>query len=117
MRGRAERRGESALSHRGPLLRRLSIPPPTPPRSGWRDRRPGSPLTFAANGISLWLTKLANAEDDVTEYLDRAGNTLAYEVTGQGPLVVLAHGIGGSRHSYRILVPALAGAGYRVASG
>jgi pimeloyl-ACP methyl ester carboxylesterase len=55
-------------------------------------------------------------EDTVTEYLDIAGNTLAYDVTGQGPLVVLAHGIGDSRHSYRFLVPALAAAGYRVAN-
>jgi pimeloyl-ACP methyl ester carboxylesterase len=37
-------------------------------------------------------------------------------VTGQGPLVVLAHGIGDSRHSYRFLAPALAAAGYRVAN-
>jgi pimeloyl-ACP methyl ester carboxylesterase len=52
----------------------------------------------------------------VTEHLDIAGNTLAYDVTGQGPLVVLAHGIGDSRHSYRFLAPALAAAGYRVAN-
>ncbi|WP_410810889.1 alpha/beta fold hydrolase [Micromonospora sp. 067-2] len=52
----------------------------------------------------------------MTEYLTIAGNTLAYDVTGQGPLVVLAHGIGDSRHSYRFLVPALAAAGYRVAN-
>jgi pimeloyl-ACP methyl ester carboxylesterase len=52
----------------------------------------------------------------MTEYLDIAGNTLAYDVTGQGPLVVLAHGIGDSRHSYRFLAPALAAAGYRVAN-
>jgi len=52
----------------------------------------------------------------VTEYLSVAGNTLAYEVSGQGPLVVLAHGIGDSRHSYRFLAPALAAAGYRVAA-
>jgi len=52
----------------------------------------------------------------MTEYLDIAGNTLAYDVTGQGPLVVLAHGIGDSRHSYRFLAPALADAGYRVAN-
>jgi pimeloyl-ACP methyl ester carboxylesterase len=52
----------------------------------------------------------------MTEHLDIAGNTLAYDVTGQGPLVVLAHGIGDSRHSYRFLAPALAAAGYRVAS-
>ncbi|UQU62680.1 alpha/beta hydrolase [Couchioplanes caeruleus] len=52
----------------------------------------------------------------MTEYLDIAGNTIAYDVTGEGPLVVLAHGIGDSRHSYRFLAPALAGAGYRVAN-
>ncbi|WP_326952377.1 alpha/beta fold hydrolase [Amycolatopsis sp. NBC_01286] len=52
----------------------------------------------------------------MTEYLDIAGNTLAYDVTGQGPLVVLAHGIGDSRHSYRFLAPALAAQGYRVAN-
>ncbi|MEH1164996.1 alpha/beta hydrolase [Micromonospora sp. CPCC 205539] len=52
----------------------------------------------------------------MTEYLSRAGNTLAYDVTGQGPLVVLAHGMGDSRHSYRFLAPALAAAGYRVAN-
>ena len=52
----------------------------------------------------------------MTEYLDIAGNTLAYDVTGQGPLVVLAHGIGDSRHSYRFLAPALADVGYRVAN-
>jgi pimeloyl-ACP methyl ester carboxylesterase len=52
----------------------------------------------------------------VTEYLSIAGNTIAYDVTGQGPLVVLAHGIGDSRHSYRFLAPALAAQGYRVAN-
>ena len=30
----------------------------------------------------------------MTEYLTIAGNTIAYDVTGEGPLVVLAHGIG-----------------------
>jgi pimeloyl-ACP methyl ester carboxylesterase len=43
-------------------------------------------------------------------------NTLAYDLTGDGPLVVLAHGIGDSRHSYRFLAPALVEAGYRVAN-
>jgi len=52
----------------------------------------------------------------MTEHLDIAGNTLAYDVTGEGPLVVLAHGIGDSRHSYRFLAPKLAAAGYRVAN-
>ncbi|MEH0927330.1 alpha/beta fold hydrolase [Micromonospora sp. CPCC 205558] len=50
------------------------------------------------------------------EYLGIAGNTIAYEVIGQGPLVVLAHGMGDSRHSYRFVAPALAAAGYRVAN-
>lgn len=50
------------------------------------------------------------------EYLDIAGNTIAYDVTGEGPLVVLAHGMGDSRHSYRFVAPALAAAGYRVAN-
>jgi len=52
----------------------------------------------------------------VIEYLSIGENTLAYDVTGEGPLVVLAHGIGDSRHSYRFLAPALAAAGYRVAN-
>ncbi|KOV82114.1 alpha/beta fold hydrolase [Nocardia sp. NRRL S-836] len=52
----------------------------------------------------------------MTEYLTTAGNTIAYDVTGDGPLVVLAHGIGDSRHSYRFLAPALAAHGYRVAN-
>ena len=52
----------------------------------------------------------------MTEYLSIAGNTLSYEVSGLGPLVVLAHGIGDSRHSYRFLAPALAAAGYRGAN-
>ncbi len=52
----------------------------------------------------------------MTEHLTIGENTIAYEVGGQGPLVVLAHGIGDSRHSYRFLAPALAAAGYRVAN-
>ena len=55
-------------------------------------------------------------EDVVTEHLNIAGNTLAYDVTGEGPLVVLAHGMGDSRHSYRFVAPALVAAGYRVAN-
>jgi pimeloyl-ACP methyl ester carboxylesterase len=52
----------------------------------------------------------------MTEHLDLAGNPLAYDVDGEGPLVVLAHGMGDSRHSYRFLAPALVAAGYRVAN-
>src|ERR1700710_1304997 len=50
----------------------------------------------------------------MTEHLSIGENTIAYDVTGEGPLVVLAHGIGDSRHSYRFIAPALAAAGYRV---
>lgn len=50
------------------------------------------------------------------EQLTIDGNTLVFEVTGQGPLVVLAHGLGDSRHSYRFLAPALVAQGYRVAN-
>ena len=52
----------------------------------------------------------------MTEHLSIGTNTIAYDVTGTGPLVVLAHGMGDSRHSYRFLAPALVEAGYRVAS-
>lgn len=52
----------------------------------------------------------------MTEYLSLGANTLAYDLIGAGPLVVLAHGMGDSRHSYRFLAPALAAAGYRVAN-
>ena len=52
----------------------------------------------------------------MTEYLNTAGGTLAYDVAGSGPLVVLAHGIGDQRGSYRHLVPLLVAAGYRVAN-
>ncbi|MBT0773232.1 alpha/beta hydrolase [Kineosporia sp. J2-2] len=52
----------------------------------------------------------------MTEYLELDEGTIAYDLTGQGPLVVLAHGMGDSRHSYRFVAPALVAAGYRVAN-
>ncbi|MCZ2813776.1 alpha/beta hydrolase [Modestobacter sp. VKM Ac-2979] len=52
----------------------------------------------------------------MTEHLTVDGGTIAYEVTGAGPLVVLAHGMGDSRAAYRFLAPALVAAGYRVAA-
>src|SRR3954467_3557212 len=55
-------------------------------------------------------------EDIMTEYLGVDGNTIAYDLIGEGPLVVLANGMGDSRHSYRFIVPALVSAGYRVAN-
>jgi pimeloyl-ACP methyl ester carboxylesterase len=49
-------------------------------------------------------------------YVEVPGGRIAYEVTGQGPLIVLSHGIGDLRQSYRFLAPLLINAGYRVAS-
>jgi pimeloyl-ACP methyl ester carboxylesterase len=52
----------------------------------------------------------------MTEYLAVDGGTIAYEVAGSGPLIVLAHGMGDSRAAYRHLTGPLVAAGYRVAS-
>jgi pimeloyl-ACP methyl ester carboxylesterase len=52
----------------------------------------------------------------MTEFLDVEGGRIAYEVTGEGPLVVLAHGMGDNRNAYRFMVPVLTEAGYRVAA-
>jgi pimeloyl-ACP methyl ester carboxylesterase len=52
----------------------------------------------------------------MTEYLSIEDGTIAYDLAGDGPLVVLAHGMGDDRTSYRFVAPALAAAGYRVAT-
>ena len=51
-----------------------------------------------------------------TVYLSRPGGRVAYDVAGEGPLVVLVPGMGDVRAGYRFLAPALRKAGYRVAS-
>lgn len=51
-----------------------------------------------------------------TEYVDVAGGRIAYDVRGEGPLVVLSHGMGDHRNAYRHLAPLLVDAGYRVAN-
>ena len=50
------------------------------------------------------------------EHLKIDGGKIAYDLVGAGPLVILAHGMGDSRHSYRFIVPELVAAGYRVAN-
>ena len=50
----------------------------------------------------------------MTAYLSLDGGRIAYEVTGDGPLVVLAPGMGESRTAYRFVVAQLVAAGYRV---
>ncbi|MEW2381035.1 alpha/beta hydrolase [Micromonospora sp. NPDC047707] len=49
-------------------------------------------------------------------FVGRPGGRIAYEVHGQGPLVVLSHGMGENRGAFRHLVPLLVEAGYRVAA-
>jgi pimeloyl-ACP methyl ester carboxylesterase len=50
------------------------------------------------------------------QYLSRPEGRIAYDVAGDGPLVVLVPGMGDLRGTYRFLAPALLAAGYRVAT-
>lgn len=50
----------------------------------------------------------------MTEYLEVPGGRIAYDVTGQGPLVILSPGMGDLRSTYRLVAPRLTEAGYRV---
>ena len=52
----------------------------------------------------------------MTEFLSIDGGRIAYDATGEGPLVVLAHGMGDMRSAYRFLAPRLVAAGFRVAT-
>lgn len=51
-----------------------------------------------------------------TNYLDIDGGRIAYDVVGDGPLIVLSPGMADTRQAYRFLAPHLADAGHRVAS-
>lgn len=51
-----------------------------------------------------------------TRYLNRPDGRIAYDLDGEGPLVVLVPGMGDLRSTYRFLTPVLRGAGYRVAA-
>ncbi|MEP6480218.1 MAG: alpha/beta hydrolase [Rhodoglobus sp.] len=50
-----------------------------------------------------------------TQTLQRDGGSIAYDISGDGPLVVCIPGMLDLRSSYRHIVPALVDAGYRVA--
>jgi pimeloyl-ACP methyl ester carboxylesterase len=52
----------------------------------------------------------------VTAFLERPEGRIAYDVTGEGPLVVAAPGMGDLRSVFRFLRPTLVEAGYRVAT-
>lgn len=51
-----------------------------------------------------------------TQRLNRPGGALAFDVIGDGPLVVCVPGMGELRSSYRHLIPLLVDSGFRVAS-
>lgn len=51
-----------------------------------------------------------------TKFLSVAGGRIAYEEQGSGPLVVCTPSMGDLRAEYRLLVPQLVAAGYRVVS-
>lgn len=50
----------------------------------------------------------------MTEFIDIEGGRIAYDVTGEGPTVLLAAGMGNTRDAYRFLAPKIVAAGYRV---
>jgi pimeloyl-ACP methyl ester carboxylesterase len=50
-----------------------------------------------------------------TRYIARSAGRIAYDVDGEGPLVVLIPGMGDLRSTYRFMAPALGEAGHRVA--
>jgi pimeloyl-ACP methyl ester carboxylesterase len=54
--------------------------------------------------------------ESLTRHLDRRHARIAYDVRGQGPLVVCLPGMGDVRFTYRVLADRLAAAGYRVAT-
>ena len=49
-------------------------------------------------------------------FVFRPGGRLAYEVVGEGPVVVLVPEMGDARATYRFLAPDLASVGLRVAA-
>ena len=67
------------------------------------------------------LTTVANMQTESgprskpTSYLRRPEGRVAYDVDGDGPLVVLVPGMGDLRATYRFIAPVLREAGYRVA--
>ncbi len=58
----------------------------------------------------------ATGTDVPTRFLPRPGGRIAYDVRGEGPLVVCVPGMGDVRSVHRFLVPALVETGFRVAT-
>jgi pimeloyl-ACP methyl ester carboxylesterase len=79
-----------------------------------------TPAITAATGIPTTTSGRTQAAIDPVvpgvRFLDRPGGRVAYDVRGDGPLVVCVPGMGDLRSVYRALVPQLVDAGYRVAA-
>ncbi|GAA3240708.1 alpha/beta hydrolase [Actinocorallia longicatena] len=52
----------------------------------------------------------------MTRFVEVSGGRIAYDVRGEGPLVILSPGMGNQRQAFRHLAPLLAEAGFRVAN-
>lgn len=73
------------------------------------------PLTVKANATSF--TAMPTSQTLApTRFLPRDDGRIAYDVSGDGPLVVAVPGMGDLRSTFRHLTPALVGAGFRVAA-
>ncbi|MEV6709039.1 alpha/beta fold hydrolase [Micromonospora wenchangensis] len=62
------------------------------------------------------MTDARSSTHPPTRYLHRPQGRVAYDLQGDGPLVVLVPGMAELRSSYRFLAPALVAAGYTVAT-
>lgn len=74
---------------------------------------------FAVTAAAIVATSLqaqtkSPAMSAAPHYLVRPEGKIAYDDTGQGPLVVMVPGLGDLRAEYRLLAPRLVEAGYRV---
>ena len=71
---------------------------------------------MAGENAEVDMPDTSNGVQLAPRYLDRPGGRIAYDVAGEGPLVVCVPGMGDLRSGYRFLAPALVASGYRVAT-
>lgn len=74
------------------------------------------PDTTGCDNITEEVMKRETESESGTAFLRRPEGRVAYDVAGDGPLVVCAPGMGDLRSVYRFLAPGLVDAGYRVAT-
>src|SRR5262249_35114718 len=77
--------------------------------------RPSSSPDQTGTATGLKAIHLKPREAAMTEFLDVPGGRIAYDVTGDGPLVACVPGIGDMRATFRFLTPLLAQGGYPAA--